>query len=83
MVKNESPVVKYYSTDEACSCPDWHYRRRTRESPCKHVKRLQDARALLDAQEAYNLTKGIPRPLRTPSASGARRQPDTERLPSP
>ena len=44
------------------NCPDWHYRRRSPGQPCKHVKRLQDARALLMAQADHNLTKGIPRP---------------------
>ena len=55
-------LVKYLSTCTWCNCPDWHYRRRTPESPCKHTKGLQDARALLEAQGLYNRSKGIPRP---------------------
>ena len=55
-------IVKYVSTLTACGCPDWFYRRRSPRQPCKHVLRLQHAKALLDAQGAYNLTKGIPRP---------------------
>ena len=55
-------IVKYVSTLAACSCPDWKYRRRTPAEPCKHVQRLQHAKALLDAQEVHNLAKGIPRP---------------------
>ena len=52
-------LVKYVSTLTRCSCPDWHYRRRSPGQPCKHVKRLQDARALLMAQGLYNRSKGI------------------------
>ena len=59
MVTTESPAVKYVSTLTACSCPDWHYRRRTPAEPCKHVQRLQDARALLMAQADHNRLKGI------------------------
>ena len=56
-------TLKYVSTLAACSCPDWFYRRRTPAEPCKHVKRLQDARAPLEAQGVHNRTKGIPRPV--------------------
>ena len=59
MVTTESPAVKYVSTLAACSCPDWFYRRRTPAEPCKHVKRLQTATALLEAQEVHNRLKGI------------------------
>ena len=52
-------TVKYFSTLTRCSCPDWFYRRRSPGQPCKHVKRLQDARALLDAQEVHNRLKGV------------------------
>ena len=52
-------TVKYFSTLTACSCPDWHYRRRTPAGPCKHVLRLQHAKALLGAQEVHNRLKGI------------------------
>ena len=55
-------TVKYVSTLTACNCPDWHYRRRSPGQSCKHVKRLQDARALLMAQADHNLAKGIRRP---------------------
>ena len=40
-------VVNYYTTTEACSCPDFRYRSHIR--PCKHVKALRDAHALIDA----------------------------------
>ena len=65
MVTTESSAVKYFSTRTACSCPDWHYRRRTPAEPCKHVLRLQHAKALLDAQEVHNRLEGIS-PRRTP-----------------
>ena len=65
MVTIESPAVKYFSTLTACSCPDWHYRRRTPDLPCKHVSRLQDATALLEAQEVHNRRRGV-RPRCTP-----------------
>ena len=55
-------TLKYFSTLTRCSCPDWVYRHRSPGQPCKHVAALQHAKALLDAQGAYNLTKGIPRP---------------------
>ena len=54
-----TPLVKYKSTFAACSCPDWHYRRRTQAEPCKHVLRLQHAKALLEAQEAHNRERGV------------------------
>ena len=40
-------VVNYYTTTEACSCPDFRYRGRLR--PCKHIRRLRDAHALIEA----------------------------------
>ena len=54
-----APTVKYFSTLAACSCPDWKFRRRSPGQPCKHVKRLQDARALLEAQADHNRLKGV------------------------
>ena len=52
-------TVKYFSTLAACSCPDWFYRRRTPARPCKHVLRLQHAKALLEAQEVHNRERGV------------------------
>ena len=52
-------TVKYINTTTACSCPDWIYRRRTPDLPCKHVQLLQDATALLEAQEAHNRERGV------------------------
>ena len=52
-------IVKYVSTCTWCNCPDWHYRRRSPRQPCKHVLRLQHAKALLDAQGAYNRERGV------------------------
>ena len=42
----------YYTTPQACSCPD--HRFRGRERPCKHVKRLRAARRLIDNQREHN-----------------------------
>ena len=56
-------TVKYLTTCTWCNCPDWHYRRRTPAEPCKHVKRLQDARALLDAQADHNRERGVSPPV--------------------
>ena len=46
----ELPPVpaKYFTTKTHCSCPDfWH---RGRYRPCKHVRRLQEAEALIAGQ---------------------------------
>ena len=42
-------AAKYFTTAEppCCNCPDWLYR--GRERPCKHVKALQEAHALIAA----------------------------------
>ena len=40
-------VARYFTTVDACSCPDWRFRGRYR--PCKHVKALREAEALLAA----------------------------------
>ena len=43
----------YYTTETACSCPDWQYRGRDR--PCKHVRTAQDsARDRRDASGRHN-----------------------------
>ena len=41
---------KHFTTIDppCCSCADWKYRGHIR--PCKHVKALQEAEALLEAQ---------------------------------
>ena len=58
-------IVKYVSTLTWCNCPDWFYRRRTPAEPCKHVLRLQHAKALLEAQEVHNRERGVsPRRIR-------------------
>ena len=54
-----TPTVKYISTLTRCGCPDWIYRRRTPDLPCKHVQLLQDATALLEAQESHNRERGV------------------------
>ena len=43
---------KYYTTADppACSCPDWQYRGHIR--PCKHIRRLQEAEALIASNRA-------------------------------
>ena len=46
--------IKYFTkvNPPCCSCPDWLYRGRIR--PCKHVRRLRDAYALIASQDAKN-----------------------------
>ena len=39
--------AKYFTTSEACSCPDWRWRRP--EAGCKHMRELRAAEALLEA----------------------------------
>ena len=45
-------AARYYTTTSppCCSCPQWRYRPSAR--PCKHVKALADAEALVAAQAA-------------------------------
>ena len=40
-------LVRYYTAVDRCSCPDWRFRGQIR--PCKHIKALRDALALIDA----------------------------------
>ena len=40
-------TAKYFTTTEACSCLDARYRPWAR--PCKHVRALREALAVLDA----------------------------------
>ena len=40
--------ARYFTTKTHCSCLDFWYRGHIR--PCKHVRRLQEAEALLEAQ---------------------------------
>ena len=49
--------IKYFTTTRACSCPDWQYRGRYR--PCKHIKALVAAYALIQAQNVKNTTLRI------------------------
>ena len=42
-------AARYFTSLEACSCPDWHYRGRQR--PCKHVRELRQALAVLDSHK--------------------------------
>ena len=42
--------VKYYTTEQGCSCPQWRYRPWAR--PCKHVVALRAAQDLLEANAA-------------------------------
>ena len=48
---------RYYSTPDACSCPDWQYRGRLR--PCKHVRALRQAIDLVDRQYQYNKERHV------------------------
>ena len=41
------PLGDYYTTPTACTCPAWTYRPQSR--PCRHVKAVQDALAVLKA----------------------------------
>ena len=43
----EHRVRDYFTSLDACSCPDFRYRRRAR--PCKHVAALRDAYKLIKA----------------------------------
>ena len=43
----ERRVADYFTTTNACSCPDFRYRGRLR--PCKHISALVDAYALIRA----------------------------------
>ena len=49
--------VKYYTSTRACSCPDWRYRGHIR--PCKHVRALVDAYALIRSQDIKNATAEV------------------------
>ena len=44
--------MRHFTTERGCSCPDWLYRPRKR--PCKHVRRLVEARELIEAQQLHN-----------------------------
>ena len=48
-MKPEREVARYFTTTKACSCPDFRFRGRFR--PCKHVKALREAQALITAQK--------------------------------
>ena len=43
--------TEYYTTARppCCSCKDWEYRGSRTGRPCKHIRRLGDAEALLAA----------------------------------
>ena len=38
------PPGRYFTTAQACSCPQWRFRPQQR--PCKHVRRLREAEGL-------------------------------------
>ncbi len=40
---------QYFTSTVACSCPDYVYRRMRLGLPCKHIRRLREAEALLAA----------------------------------
>ena len=42
---------KYRTDTRACSCPGYWFRR-----TCKHISAYREARALLEAQDAVNVT---------------------------
>ena len=50
-------AAKYFTSTEACSCPQWRFRPWAR--PCKHQKALRQAIELVDA----NRRKWATRPL--------------------
>ena len=55
----------YYTTETACSCPDWQYRGRERH--CKHVRALRAASKLIDDQREHNAALQAARGAQTPS----------------
>ena len=46
------PPSRYFTSTVACSCPDYVYRRMRLGLPCKHIRRLQEALALLSSNRA-------------------------------
>ena len=44
--------ARYYTSTEACSCPDFVYRRMRAKQYCKHQKALNAALELIDANVA-------------------------------
>ena len=46
------PGARYYTSESACSCPDYVYRRMRLGLPCKHIWRLQEAEALIASNRA-------------------------------
>ena len=42
--------ARYFTTTEACSCPDWRWRRP--EAGCKHMLALRRAMAVVEANKA-------------------------------
>lgn len=49
----------YYTTLEACSCPDYQYRLRERKENggCKHMRALREALEHVAAQRSFNWQK--------------------------
>ena len=55
----------YYTTETACSCPDWQYRGRDR--PCKHVERLRTALETVKGQREHNAALQAAQGAQTPA----------------
>ena len=57
MMSMEWPQLpsRYFTSEIACSCPDFLYRGRYRA--CKHVRALREALAVLDATNAKWATR--------------------------
>ena len=53
--------IRHYTTQDACSCPDYLYRRMQVGEDCKHMMTLKAAHQLIDAQELYNLRVDLER----------------------
>ena len=48
---------RYFTSVDACSCPDWKFRGRFR--PCKHVKALREAyETIKAANRKWDMVKG-------------------------
>lgn len=54
MNKAMDTEARYFTTVDplACSCADWKFRRMRQGGVCKHIRRLQEAEALLSSNAA-------------------------------
>ena len=53
--------TRYFTTinPACCSCADWEFRRMRQGGVCKHVLRLREAEALLEAQARKWAERGL------------------------